>query len=347
MKIRKALLITAFLIVHSCEKPTSPLAPPVETDLRRIIIEQIDYDSLRIRNRDDLVSQQQDFQRIEILGRKGTVYQPIGSVIPSYQQDQSRYKVLFDVRVRIIDSSVYQFPLIIRYVRNNGNITDLDTSAYTLSYPYPSTEVFVTQIQVRSPAGIQDIARLGDKFYYHPLGGYGLYEYDLNSMTVRELINYGGGDHIAADSIFVFADVYHNSVWRYDLSKDSARPIISSGLINIFGMDVYERTLYVLTISTDGLLRLKRYTYDGVLLDSVIYRTWMYYLAIHQGVAYGVWYPDSLSRFDLSTQTRLPNIKAPIRYSDGIKFHGGYLYFCDNDKRLVGRVPVADLPTGE
>ena len=190
----------------------------------------------------------------------------------------------------------------------------------------------------------QDIALLNDKLFYHPYGPWGLYEYDLKTNKTRLLVDYAAGDHIATDSNFVFADIDHYTIWKYDLSKDSAKEIIRFKHLfsNIGGLDTYNGKLYVYETQTNSL---NVYTYDGELLStfSIPFNPG-YYMTIIDGVAYfNNYFETTITRIDLKTMTKLPSIRAPVWDMSGMKFYNGYLYFCDYKRRLVGRVPVADL----
>jgi hypothetical protein len=63
-------------------------------------------------------------------------------------------------------------------------------------------------------------------------------------------ISYEGGDFIAASQDYVFCDITHNSIGRYNIALDSLDIMINLSLIsdfNIDGLAVYNNKLYVST----------------------------------------------------------------------------------------------------
>jgi hypothetical protein len=171
---------------------------------------------------------------------------------------------------------------------------------------------------------------------------FGLYSYDLDSHEIVSLLPYSAGDHIAAESVFVFCDINHDHVVRFNLTTnavDLTFPAMSNDIIR--GVEVYEGFLYV----DRDFSHVKKYTLDGVLVDSADFWTNIY-LTIDSGIVYSVdvgGYPNRILRYDMQTGRTLPSVLSPARSSAGIKIYDGKLYYCDSDKRIIGAVPVADV----
>jgi hypothetical protein len=229
-------------------------------------------------------------------------------------------------------------------------IRDVDTLVSLHKYPYESSIVFLTSSIIDSlhgPSHFQDIDILGPKVFFHPLGPWGLFSFDERSHRVTELLPYGGGDHIAADSIFVFCDIGHTQIQRFNLVTNSvdlrfSREFSPPPDRGLAGLDVYNNQLYVLT--RDSTLRV--FDFEGALLDSMRCNSG-FYITVHDSVIYGVRHKtgnvNTLTRFDLRTRRLLTELLAPSRSCDGIKVANGQLYYCDYYKRMVGVLPIAKL----
>ena len=208
--------------------------------------------------------------------------------------------------------------------------------------------LFFGQVALR-PGNHQDIAVLGSKLYFHPSAAFGLYEHDLITKSTRELVPYGSGDYIAADSIFVFYDFSHKFVRRYNLSTDTTDlefPLSSD--VELYGLGVYEHSVFVYINEFPGGCFLKKYSLDGMLLDSIPYTSAYSYVTIVDSIAYSMNYytqPRSceITRFDMRSRKYLSSLLSPVRLCGGIKVYEGNLYFCSSFKEFIGAVPFSAL----
>ncbi len=330
----------------SCDTGIAPLHqlyPTISTsDYDDVDVQFVTFDRVRVthKNGSDLKSS----EIVEIaLGKKDSSgFHELFST-GSYDPQSKIAYFHFDFSP-ILDSTAIETPLTIRYSLHDSSIIDYDFVVRQYQFPYKNTQVLITDSVMGGYSYFQDIARIGNKFYFHELGAGGLREYDLTTQTTKTLLQYPGGDHIAADSIFVFCDIGHHSVARYNLltkSIDLWLPPFPEG--SLAGLDTYDKLLYVLVrVPTTSL---KTYTYDGVQLDSIALPSPGYYMTISNNILYSVQGgpSDQLGRFDLQTRTVLPNLKAPARHNDGIKAYQGLLYFCNYEKKLVGYVALSDL----
>lgn len=222
--------------------------------------------------------------------------------------------------------------------------------------PYPSTEIFLTYDEIfgnAEPDRVQDFDLTDTDLFVHPIGAFGLYRYHLDSGHSQLLTNYGSGDFIAQDSIYVFYEISGFAIFRYNLEKDSTDLRLGlSGLAytNIRGMDVYEHILYVLfTDQISGTAFLATFDLEGTFLASVPYSRSTIFIAIHNSVAYSISLPDSgkstLSRFDLKSQAFLEDRPLPTANWDGIRIFEGKFYFTDFEERYIGRFDMAEVET--
>ncbi|MCX6119998.1 MAG: hypothetical protein NTX44_00060 [Ignavibacteriales bacterium] len=353
IKYQKVVIVGILSLFISCTKnPASPTTPsedrPIidEKNNKNILLNLIDYDVVHILHQSGLDLRSSKIIRTIIGSKSMSGFRQLYSSTSTYDQEAKSYILHFDFSVKM-DSSQINAPLTIRYYSFDSSYIDVDTTVALFKYPYNSTEIIADSTILPDGEPFQDISRIGSKLYYHPLGPWGLFEFDLISKSKQLLTNYPGGDHLAADSNFVFCDIGHNSVYRYNtLTKtiDFVFPLPTS--IDLDGMAIFNNALYIY-MSEQGISSLKKLTYDGKLLDSIAYPRYVYYLAIYDSIVYSAEYFNNsatqISRFDLRNKTYLSNVISPAYWIDGIKVYGDRLYFCDDFKKCVSSVPFAKL----
>jgi hypothetical protein len=108
--------------------------------------------------------------------------------------------------------------------------------------------------------------------------------------------------------------------------------------LNIHGMSAADGSVFVLV--ANGYL--KRFTLDGVFVDSSYFPQGRVYLTQHQT---DFWVYDetfnTLNAYDRSAWSLVAKYLAPAANGTGIRVHDDALYFADFDKRAIFRVPVA------
>jgi hypothetical protein len=340
------------LLCSSCER--NPIEPADDRPLisssayKNVVLKLMDYDILHITHQAGLELRSSTVARVGIGAKDSASYREMLSVPSTYDQNARAFILHFDYSVAT-DSSKIQAPLTIRYYAVDSTYSDVDTTVDLYKYPYQSAQVFVTRAIRPYMDKFQDIDRIGAKFYFHVLGPNGLYEYDLNNHQTKYLYPYSAGDHIAADSNFVYCDVGHEGIDRHSISTGSLdKRFLSFSPLSIFGMAIFQQSLFVLVgNSGTNKLSLKKFTLAGTPIDSLPYPRGAYYMTIYDSVVYSVdWYTrgvDQISRFDLRTKTFLSNLIAPAKACDGIKVFGDQLYFCVFWKGYVGVMPIGDL----
>ena len=288
-----------------------------------------------------------NIERIEVGTITDTTFSIKTTVTPNVVQAEGQYLVAFSASATFKDTTSREETIRIRLVTPNGSSTTIDTTIPTYKYPYPSAEIVLTRDNIPTVGFFQDIVFLDDTLYFRPSSAYGLHKYDPGTGTATELFRFPGGDHLAADSGVVFLDD-HIFIMRWN-SKTQAleqTTLVYYGPAAhtfITGMDIFEGRLLVLGSSDYGHFRC-RYDYNGNLIDSVRFDTQGYYLAVRDGILHtnGWGETSQIYRYAFSGNP-LPSLCPPVKYGDGIKFHGEFLYYCDYNHRLIGRVPVADL----
>lgn len=348
---RFLLLLSISIVLVTCEKnPTSPNDSGylVASQYHNLNFQLVNYNLVQVTQQSGNTFKSRNIAAIGVGTKDSSIYHELGFARSQYDQSSGSYLITFDITVHL-DSTEIDAPMTVRYYFADSTFDDVDTSVALYKYPYTSSQVVVGDSVLRSVSPwidqFQDVARLGNKLYLHPFAAQGLFEYDLTSHSIRSLLDYGAGDHLAADSVFVFCDVNHNSIRRYNILKDSVDlvfwPFPQSYSYGFSGMTTYNHKLYVSFYNVPALYTL---TYGGTILDSLPPPNMGYYMTIYQDILYSVGPSDGqLSRFDLNAGTSLPPLKSPGLEMGGIKLYKDQLYYCDFFKGLVGVMPISDL----
>jgi len=342
--MKQTILVLFLLAYTGCRHPTSPPSPVEmylisQDNAHDIDIVLTDFDKARITHQSGSSVRSKEFRKVGVGILDSAGYQELVVSDSTYDPVLDVFSFEFDFPLSL-DIKEIETPIVVRYYHRESGFTDVDTIIFQYKYPYSRAEIFLTYIPTPLGGYFQDIDQIGNKFYFHPTGPEGLFEYDLSTKTTRSLVQYTSGDHIAADSIFVFCDVYHTSIRRYNLVTDTLDLILAS-MTEVFGLETYQGFLYALEGRSPT--RLNKYTYGGTRVDSVLFPGTGYHLTINDGVLYTYTFSAFLRRIDLTSMAELPTVAKPASNLEGIRILDGRLYFCDFDKRMVGSVPLQDL----
>ena len=343
-----ALGICLFLPV-CCNSPG--LAPedftPIltRTNLTDMTVKLVDYNLAEVQHRlgSTLASLEVDVVRIGVVDSIG--FHVLDSAMTMPDLITGRLLLTIPLYVRF-DRALVAPTLRIRFHLLDNSSVNVDTVVHLFSYPYPSARVVVQAGEFATfPdwSGVpRDVAVSGQTLYIHPGDPLGLYTYDLISHQARRVFQYPAGDHIAADSVYVFCDVSHSRILRFNTVTETVDlELPSPGTTTIEGMATAGGLLYVRC--DNGFM--KRYTYGGELVDSLHLGIRGYFLAVANGVLMTSDYPDALllRRYDLQSGAELASVRSPARETEGINVYRDTLYYCDFDKRIVGAIPMPDL----
>jgi hypothetical protein len=266
---------------------------------------------------------------------------------PTVVFSDPQYQLTFSASARFKDTTSRSETIRIRLVDEYGSSVHCDTSVATYKYPYPSTEIVLTADNIPTVPYFQDVVFLGDTLFFRPTADGGLHRLDPISSTVRQLFPYPGGDHLAADSGYVFIDG-HSRIHRWNTATSTMTYNVvvygNPSTDNVAGMDVLDGSLLVIG-SSSAIDRFRcRYDYRGALIDSIPFTTSGYYLAVRNAILHRI--SDrpipKILRYSFNG-IPLASLYPPARQLMGIKFHGSHLYFCDSNRRSIGRVAIADL----
>ena len=337
--------IAISILFTDCSKESNPASPagrfPVLgiRDYSKVVLAMSDFDTVRVSHQLGLDLETPGIVRIGF-GTKSSAGYAESLVVPtSYDPNSNTNIVRFDFSVHLRPSMAIM-PFTIRYYLTDSTDVDVDKTVSAYKYPYSSAEIVLSFPSLEPPLNgldAQDVDRVNSSIFFHPFGGFGLYEYNMTTRRVTELLLYGGGDFIAADSHYVFCDVYPR-IRRFNISTNAVDLVFPTMFTNLVrGMDEYNGLLYVM----DDFSKLKVFSRDGALLDSINYSG--YYIMIVDSVIYSSEGYRFLTRFDLRTMRYLQHVLAPTHEIDGIKEHNGMLYYSDFEKKFIGRMPIGDL----
>ncbi len=347
------LIINAIVVLNSCKTtPTSPESkPPVLSDTipsgddvyHQIKINQTDYQSFEISNKDNFIL---NFKKISsiILGNKQQgIFYAIDSSTALYEQVGDNVRLKFNF-FHNTDDTTLLFNFTIRYVLIDSSIFDLDSSTVTYKWPYKSTEIFIkwSKILIPPEIDIQDFEILDSTIYFHPYGSAGMYQYDIKNPHTTLKKDYVGGDYLAVSQNYVFCDFDHHQVGRFDIASESinlAKILIPyDQQTEINGMDVYENKLYVVIEYKNIVI----YNFDLQPLDSIPYANYNVWLAIKDSIAYSNNWSE-IVRFNLITQNYIKSVKYPTSNCEAISIIGDKMYFTDYKKKIIAYFNLSEL----
>jgi hypothetical protein len=242
---------------------------------------------------------------------------------------------------------VFSFGLVL--ISCTGKNAPLDNAA---NDPAQDTaDVFITYAEifkdVNSGYRVEDFDFFNDSvLFVHPAGAAGLYKYDMTSKEITELVDYSAGDMIAYDSIYVFYDWGHFDIMRFNLNTDTSDLHLDLSSFNdpsIGGLDVYQHVLYAIINSqnTENTY-IAKFNLDGTLLDTIPYPRITRYLTINNGILYSLAVDTAytITGFDLSTKSFLPDKPFPVEYGWGIRIFADKLYYADPDHECLAILPI-------
>jgi hypothetical protein len=351
------ILVTAALGLSACAQHVS--APEEEylvdaSTIRGVLaVDQIDYDTLRLYSTQKIYipSESPQISRIHAGTQSTSGFQELFWVAPTRTVETGGWEYSFDVHMAM-DPTKVTLPVRLRFEFSDQTFEDVDTLMPTYLYPYLSAEAFLTEAVLigGNPISFQDIDRNSTTLFFHPVGPYGLYAFDILSRQTRMLADYPAGDYITTDSGYVFYENSGSYLYRYNLQTDTTDltiPFIAPPKV-IHGMAARGGTLYIYYAPETGTPTfLARLTLSGALLDTIPYSPSGgngYYLATDGTIVYSRDFEGrKISRFELATQTFLSDVQSPNISLDGFAVFADRLYFTDYAKRMIGVVPIGDL----
>ncbi len=353
--LQKAVILLVLLVLSvSCKKNPGSIQDsqnfiiPAQADISKIDIRQVNYDSLYISNRDDLIISSKVIEHIYLGKKDQDRFSVTDTMNIEYTGSENAYKLQFELK-KFVDLQTLFFDFTIRFVFYNDSFLDVDTGFVMNQFPYQSTEIYLLYEKLESRLlhfSVQDFVILDSLFILHPLGNYGMYQYNTEDDTFEELFHYGGGDHLGSDSNYIFVDLGHINIYKYDLNTATEEHIIfipqdtSGNWEWIRGITAENGVLYV-TTDIQSAVKIKtalyKFDYKGNFIEAIPYPIRTYSLTKSGNYLYGGNF-RTIKIYDLASQTYLYQKPAPGPEVFAIKIIDDYLYYVDHERRFIERM---------
>jgi len=342
---RLFILVLISLFFFSCETNTTITSPgeiPEGTSFyHQINVSQTSNSSFSISPKESFLLTSEKISKIILTNKTSGDIQSTSAI---YEQAGNKLKLKFNLSVKL-DTSVFYNDYSVKYIFNDNSFTFIDSSLATFKYPYPTTEIYTMWDNFTTPLArdVQDFDLIKNKIYFHPYGPVGLLEYTRGKESKLKF-DYEGGDFIAANEKYVFCDIGHVQIYRFNIETNKTDLISDIIPFNsnytITGVDLYDNKLYVAT--NEGKIFI--YDMDLTLIKDIPYNASLYYLTVSNNIAFSTDYKNKqITRYDLTTETFLNTIPFPSHGSEAIKVIDDMLFFSDYDKKIIGYFKLSDL----
>ncbi len=358
------IALTGFVLltVFGCERNKNATGPaPTRilsiSDLRNLVtIEFADYDSMIIRNSENTTFPPSFISRIEMGQWDTGEYSVIESTVPFYIQREGNSRFSFALSHKITNDKLKAYFFTLRFWQGEEDFVDVDTFALTYKFPYKTTEIFLETDQFFYPpdfAGwgpfrVQDFELVGNNLYFYSLGPTIVWKCDLTTRQVSFLYDFGGGDHVTGDSTYLFLDLMHHAIYRYDVKKDTMDmqfQLPAPYVDDIRGLGVSDGKLFAMFPGeAEDKSLLVIYDFQGNMLDQQQIPFVGYCLTVQDDILYSSdWVNRRVLRYDLTSQSNLPDLRFPSEEMEGIKIYGDKFYFADYNRQTISVASLAEM----
>ncbi|MBD3224562.1 MAG: hypothetical protein GF313_07525 [Caldithrix sp.] len=347
------------LIIIACKLDTTSVPAPPESKqmipdagkLHQIKVIQTDYDSLVVQNSDHLILKSKSVSAIRLYQKDSLVYTLRDTVVPKYTGRYGHYRPQFKLGINVGEDVLF-YDFQIRYELFDSSIVAIDSSVTMCQYPYPSGEVYKLYDELPFPkhkdiAYIDDVDYKDGNFYYRVSGSYGIYL--INDQTGREepLVDYVSHNYITVDSIYLCYTDSPRSIRRQNLDTGNEKYIIYYDHYHdttITGLESEQGYLYHTTRSNQLLLT---YDYNGNFVKSQPYSELTFSLSKLFNKLYALKYTSAITIFNLTTGAFEESKPIPSRHTYAFCLSDDYLFYSDDKRRYIGRIPIEDFLTYE
>jgi len=195
MKIKTLFILSFLILLLSCTKeksvtgPETPNTVPSQQDLAKFQIIQIYYDSLEIKSDRNITLSTKAVKKIILGDKKDGNFTGLDSLDPQFMSDNNKYYLNFQFKKKI-DRTLITYDFTLRFLLDNNEIIDVDTTAQMFKYPYQSAEVFITVDEVlggilQSKNYFQDFDLNDNYLFIRPIGPSGLFRYNILSREAK------------------------------------------------------------------------------------------------------------------------------------------------------------------
>ncbi len=338
---RLSLFALISLFFFSCETDTviSPGEIPEGTSFyHNINVTQTSSNSFNVSSNESFLLTSKKISKIILTNKNSGDVQ---STPATYEKVGNKLRLKFNISAKL-DTSVFYNNYSVKYIFIDNSFTFIDSSLPTFKYPFKTTKIFTRWDNFTNSLSkdVQDFDLVNNKIYFHPYGPLGFFEYTRGKESKLKF-DYVGGDFISATENFVFCDLGHNSIYRYNIATDKTDLNIKlNSNNNITGVDTYDNKLYVST--DEGKIFI--YDFDLNPIKTIPYDGSLSYLTINNNIAYSTDSKNKLiKRYDLTTEKFIDAIPYPSHDSEAIKIVDDMLFFTDYKKEIIGYFQLSDI----
>ncbi len=347
-KIRNLTSIMFCLVLITCDNPGNPtteISIPVNMNVYGISsYRMVNFDSLMIWSNDSVGFQKKYFSHI-VIGRidENDNFILLNDVYPAYTSDGDKYILNFS-NTFSLDQTDNVFKCELRFYHGRSSFISDFLDIETYKYPYHSAELFIDTRQF-DIFHVQDFYLWNNHLYFLPTGGDAVSRYDMRSLQLTPLFSQGSGTLLTGnDSLLFHSDQF--GISRFNLITrefDVNFNLRFHDIIRVTGLTLEGEILYAIIHQPGEKISLARFNIDGTLLGIGPYGQYTLYMAMADSIIYSLKRTTGISRFDMRRNIFLETMREPSEATYGIFIRDDYLYFADFPKRMIGRMPVADL----
>jgi len=356
-KLVPLLFMMLLAVIFSCEKNDNIVQVKFKKlsldQLESLVtIENVNYDSVLIRNCDAACLQEPSISEIQIAPGNSAPgqFSAADVITPVYSEEDGRYSIQFQSKLKIEDSTSTYQDVTIRFIFADESFEDVLIRHQTYKFPYETTGIAIDlePFTLATNRKIQDFDIVDDLLYFNVLGAGYLYEFEIHSGNYRELFFSGTVDFVAVDSSFLF----YSGEWfieRYHLeseTQDLTFDLSGFDYTTINGIATDDGVLYVIFENEDESIVLRRFDYSGNLLSTADFGRKTLSATILDNILYTLSFEEEqgICRFDLTSGTFLETRPFPCESIDmGINGDDNKFYYYDYNRNLIASVDLSEF----
>ena len=354
--------IVLALIALSCKKTMEPVAEDPLQDIpeltaqnfRDLTVTMPNYNTVHFSYNPNKTLWSKDFIGIDFGLESDSGFTKLYSLPGDSEVIAPYYLFFYDVNLRLNPSAIRE-KVGIRYYKKDSGYLEVQYDIPLYRYPYPSAQIVATKNEIQYISEF-NTAVSGQKMFIRFVGISGLFEYDLETHTFKQIVSEYITPYLAANSKYCYYSIHEWSpdelltVKRYNIQLDKVDFEFTIPKVRrVDGLAADESRLYI-KMECYRPTHVYSYDLDFNKLDSLEDKFGGYFMTIDDSVLYfkdpkWTWHPDGeqLIRYDLRAKKRLPNLWAPGTKTEGFSISGDFLYYPDIEKGIIGKVPKADL----
>jgi len=352
------LCFAAGMIFISCSKEESPVAVtpdiPTSDELREMVgYTIIDPDTVMVFANETVSMGQRYFQYLVHEAQDS-----YDTLEINYVGSSGAYFMDFNITIPAYDS---EYILQLDFLQPDMKSVPVTISIPMYKYPVTESEILISGDalvdcpNIMSP-DFQGFDFLAGDLVFHPRGPEGFYRINPNSLAcemIHEVIP--SGDFLVAEAPYLYIDLDHREIEKYDLRNDSVIIKFGSQIIPepIVGMDIYRDTVYVISDSWDAqsgsTYYLSLFTSDGEWIQTEPFIYPVYSFSIWESYLYALgidpstYLPEKVIRYHIhSGEIKMTNT-LDIRNWFTIQIEDDLFYYVEYRKNIICFFPLSEL----